>query len=155
MASQDDTVNLDYDEQNDVLYASRGSSQPALSYEIVKDIWLDYVPPDRTVVGMTILNFSNQFAVSERTELLNVAEAIVKDLLRQYPSVPLDERVPEDQMSSIYAPYIWISISTVFDARPNSDTQYIGVGPMVESFRIQSSPIPVGVQAHEGDDVIS
>jgi hypothetical protein len=35
---------LDYDARGDVLYASLGDPQPALSYEIETDILLNYIP---------------------------------------------------------------------------------------------------------------
>jgi hypothetical protein len=94
MASQDNTLDLDYDEQNDVLYASLGSPQAALSYEISKDIWLDYIPANRRVLAVTVLNFLEHYPVANRDTVLQEARTIVQDLLQRYPSVPLDpERV--------------------------------------------------------------
>ena len=145
MASQHDPVIFDYDEQNDVLYASRGSPQAVLSYEISKDIWLDYVPPNRTVMGITILSFSQHFPVPEGMPLLIIASAAVQELLQRYSSVPSD----------VQHPYVQISTSTVCDARPDHDTRYVGVTPAIESFRIQSSPVHAGAQGDEGDDAVS
>jgi uncharacterized protein YuzE len=90
MASDDDALDIDYDEPSDVLYASLGPPQAALSYEIVKDIWLDYVPPNRAVVGITVVNFLQHYPVEDRTQLLTVGKAVVQDLLQRYPSVPSD-----------------------------------------------------------------
>jgi hypothetical protein len=91
MASHDDTLDLDYDERNDVLYASLGSPQAVLSYEMSKDVWLDYIPPSRTVVGLTILNFLEHYPVTNRDTLLEIAQTVVRDLLQRYPSVPIDQ----------------------------------------------------------------
>ena len=35
---------LDYDDEVDVLYASRGAPQPAASLEVIDDVLLRYVP---------------------------------------------------------------------------------------------------------------
>jgi uncharacterized protein YuzE len=52
---------LDYDQEGDVLYASLGPPQPAISDEVDDDILLRYCPPHRQVVGITILNFRRHF----------------------------------------------------------------------------------------------
>jgi hypothetical protein len=91
MASQDITLDLDYDEQNDVLYASLGSPQAALSYEVSKDVWLDYIPPNLTVLGITILNFLKHYPVTNKTTVFETAQTVVQDLLQRYPSVPIHQ----------------------------------------------------------------
>jgi hypothetical protein len=80
---------LDYDERGDVLYASRGDPEPALSYEIETDILLNYVPADSHVIGMTLLNFLKHFPRRDSTSILSHAAAIVEELFRKYPLVPL------------------------------------------------------------------
>jgi hypothetical protein len=49
MASTDRPIEIDYDPRADVLYASLGASQPALSYEVAEDVLLRYVPLEREV----------------------------------------------------------------------------------------------------------
>lgn len=90
MASNDNSLDFDYDEQNDVLYVSIGSPQAALSYEIRKDIWLDYIPPNKTVVGVTVLDFSKHYPVTHKDEWREKVQIVVQDLLQKYPSVPVD-----------------------------------------------------------------
>ena len=79
---------LDYDARGDVLYASRGDPQPALSYEIDTDILLNYVPPDLHVVGITVLNFLKHFPRCDSIPVQSHAAAIVEELFRKYPLVP-------------------------------------------------------------------
>jgi uncharacterized protein YuzE len=141
MASQDDTLDLDYDEQNDILYASLGSPQAALSHEIVKDIWLDYVPPHRAVVGMTILSFSQHFAIPDKTQLLVVAKTAVQDLLRRYPSVPSGEEVQQVQMAVAENPYVQTFTSATYGTRFDRTTMYVGPAPLMKSPDIQSSQV--------------
>jgi hypothetical protein len=155
MASLNNDLDLSYDERNDVLYASQGSPQTALSFEIAKDIWLDYIPPSRAVVGITILNFSKYYSVLDKTQLLTVAKPVVQGLLQRFSSVPADKEMPTAQMASIQDFYAKISISTVYDAESSKDTHYFGMTPALQSLDIQSSPVHAGAPTHEGDDVIS
>jgi hypothetical protein len=80
---------FDYDVRGDVLYASRGDPQPAISYEIETDILLNYVAPNLHVVGITVLNFLKHFPRQDRTPVRSHAAAIVEELFRKYPLVPL------------------------------------------------------------------
>lgn len=103
MASSDRLLELNYDERGDVLYASLGAPQAALSYEIMEDVLLRYVPPNREVIGMTILNFSEHYPVPEEASLLSMAKSVVEELLRRYPLVPEpmeeDKDMPDEQES--------------------------------------------------------
>jgi hypothetical protein len=144
MASQDNTINLDYDEQNDVLYASRGSPQAALSYEVSKDIWLDYIPPNRAVVGITLLAFSVHYHVEDKEHLLDVARTVITKLLQQYPLIPAHQG-----LSVVYVQnyYVQIATSTINDAVPNEFTRYVGSSSLIHGLRIESSPIREGAHA--------
>jgi hypothetical protein len=144
MASPDDALDLSYDERGDVLYASLGPTQAALSYEVMKDIWLDYVPPNRAVVGITVLNFLQHYPVAERTDLLTQARAVVQELLQTYPVVPSDERleaspvvgastnVPQPTVRITAEPWLQIS-TTVTTAAAGIFTQ-----PLTRSFGVVS-----------------
>jgi hypothetical protein len=79
---------IDYDARGDVLYASLGDPQPALSCEIETDILLNYVPPNPQVVGITVLNFLKHFPPRDVTAMHNHAIAVVEELYRKYPLVP-------------------------------------------------------------------
>lgn len=83
-------LQLDYDARGDVLYASLGAPQPAVSYEIDEDIYLRHVPPSHDVVGITILNFLQHFPLEDRAPLQQHAARIVHELLQKYRSVPAD-----------------------------------------------------------------
>jgi uncharacterized protein YuzE len=88
MASTDRPIEIDYDARGDVLYASLGAPEPALSDEIHEDVLLRYVPPRREVVGITIMNFSRHYPIPEGKEVLSHAEDVIKNLLQRYPHVP-------------------------------------------------------------------
>jgi hypothetical protein len=79
----------DYDARGDVLYASIGDPQPALSYEIETDILLNYVPPNPRVGGIAVLNFLKHFPRRESTPVQSHAAARVDELFSKYPLVPL------------------------------------------------------------------
>jgi hypothetical protein len=79
---------LDYDARGDVLYASLGDPQLALSYEIDTDILPNYVPPNLHVVGITVLNFLKHFPRRDSIPVQSHAAAIVEQLFRKYPLVP-------------------------------------------------------------------
>ena len=85
MASKNDMLDVDYDEENDVIYASLGPPQAALSYEISKDVWLDYIPPNRTVVGITVLNFLKHYPVTNKTALLEWHKLLCKTCCKGIP----------------------------------------------------------------------
>lgn len=144
MASIDDTLELDYDERNDVMYASLGPPQAALSYEIMEDVLLRYVPPNRTVVGITIIDFSAHYPVEDRAQLLTAAKTVVQDLLRRFPSVPLDEKTQEPQTANTENRYVQVFTSAAYGTGPAQSTIYVGVAPLVQSPRIQSSQVPAG-----------
>jgi hypothetical protein len=74
-------LTLDYDEVADVLYASVGSPQPAVTDEVEEDIGLRYCPPSPAVVGITILNFRRHFPHQDPA-------VIIQRLLQKYPVVP-------------------------------------------------------------------
>jgi hypothetical protein len=82
-------LQLQYDERGDVLYASIGAPQPALSIEVKPDVLLRYVPPGDEVVGVTMLNFLKHFPLPPQTPLLAHATAVVEQLLQHYPKVPM------------------------------------------------------------------
>lgn len=140
MAS-DDTLDLDYDEQNDVLYASLGSPQPAVSYEISKDIWLDYIPPNRAVVGITILSFSRHYAIQDMTQLLVVAKSVVENLLHRYPSVPSGAGRQEVTTAVAENPYVQTFTSATYGAALERGTMYVGPSPLIKSPHIQLSQV--------------
>jgi uncharacterized protein YuzE len=72
---------IDYDEVNDVLYASLGDPRPAITDEVEDDIGLRYCPPNPQVVGITIVNFRRHFPRGKAMD-------IIQRLLRRYPTVP-------------------------------------------------------------------
>ena len=72
---------LDYDQEADVLYASLGTPQHAVSDEVEDDTLLRYCPPSRDVVGITIVNFRRHFPHESPVD-------VIHDVLRQYPVVP-------------------------------------------------------------------
>jgi uncharacterized protein YuzE len=80
---------LDYDARGDVLYASLGAPQPALSYEIEPDVLLNYVPPHPQVVGITVLNCLRHFPRRDMTPIDSHAATVVEEVYRKYPRVPL------------------------------------------------------------------
>jgi uncharacterized protein YuzE len=145
MASYDDLIELEYDERGDVLYSSEGAPRAALSHEITEDILLRYTPPNREVVGITILNFLQHFPLENRKSLLSHAKAIVKDLFQRYRYVPLligDEESPmfgdgDPSHGPIeYAgplPWLQISITTIDDASSDQGTVYPSSFPLIES----------------------
>jgi uncharacterized protein YuzE len=79
--SSPSTLVLDYDQEADVLYASLGLTQHAVTDEVEDDILLRYCPPSRDVVGITIMNFRRHFPHEAPVD-------VVHGLLRQYPIVP-------------------------------------------------------------------
>ena len=70
-----------YDAQGDVLYASFGAPQPAITDEVEDDVWLRYCPPQPQVVGITILNFRQHFPSQEPAY-------VVQQVFEKYPIVP-------------------------------------------------------------------
>ena len=88
MASPDDILELDYDAENDVLYASLRTPQAALSHELMEDVFLRYIPPSPEVVGITIINFLRHYPLQDTALVLSAARTVVEDLLEKYPSVP-------------------------------------------------------------------
>jgi hypothetical protein len=80
---------LDYDDEVDVLYASRGAPQPAASLEVLDDVLLRYVPPPPEVVGITIVNFLKHFPNLKAKPFQMHATAVLEELFRKYPSVPM------------------------------------------------------------------
>jgi uncharacterized protein YuzE len=72
---------LDYDREGDVLYASLGPPQYAVTDEVDEDILLRYCPPSRDVVGITLVNFRRHFPPEAPVD-------VIHGLLRQYPRVP-------------------------------------------------------------------
>lgn len=139
MASKDNILDLDYDEQNDVLYASLGSPQAALSYEISKDVWLEYIPPHRTVIGIMILNFLKHYPVTNRDTLLEMARTIVHDLLQKYPSVPLDQERVTIRMSP--TPWLLSFSTTTAGTYAIPLTKVIGFTSYAETLRIQGNRV--------------
>jgi uncharacterized protein YuzE len=91
MAATDRPIKIDYDPRADVLYASIGDPQPALSYELSEDVLLRYVPPRREVVGITIMNFSRQYPLEGGQEFLSSAKAVIQNLLQRYPRLPFEQ----------------------------------------------------------------
>jgi hypothetical protein len=80
---------LDYDDEVDVLYASRGAPQPAASLEVIDDVLLRYVPSHPAVVGITIVNFLKHFPNLKAKPFQMHATAVLEELFRKYPSVPM------------------------------------------------------------------
>jgi uncharacterized protein YuzE len=81
-------LQLHYDEEADVLYASVNQPRCAVSFEVDTDILLRYIPPDPTTIGVTILGFLEHFPRTTEMPLLDHARAVVHRLLAQYPEVP-------------------------------------------------------------------
>jgi hypothetical protein len=79
----------DYDDEVDVLYASRGAPQPAASLEVIDDVLLRYVPPHPEVVGITIVNFLKHFPNVKAEPFQAHATAVLEELFRKYPAVPI------------------------------------------------------------------
>jgi len=80
---------LDYDDEVDVLYASRGAPQPAASLEVINDVLLRYVPPHTEVVGITIVDFLKHFPNVKTKPFQAHATAVLEELFRKYPAVPM------------------------------------------------------------------
>jgi hypothetical protein len=158
MASPDDILELDYDAENDVLYASLSTPQAALSHELIEDVLLRYIPPSPEVVGITIINFLQHYPLQDTAQVLSAARAVVEDLLEKYPSVPLEQRegdmpIPGDPRRSFtltthIEPVPWLQFSTSAAAGTYAVplTQSIGLVSLFESPRIQP------VQAKVKDD---
>ena len=89
MASRNECLTLQYDAESDVLYASLGAPQAALSYEVAEDVLLRYVPPSRRVVGVTVIDFTRHYSVQEGGSVDERARAIIEDLLSKFPDVPV------------------------------------------------------------------
>jgi uncharacterized protein YuzE len=123
MASQDEVLNLDYDTDNDVLYASLGPPQAALSYEIVKDVWLDYVPPNPSVVGITVMNFLRHYPLEDPTRVCSEGKVVVKNLLQRYPSVPSDEELHTMSAQTCYVQSVTIAVQATTHSKM---TLYVG-----------------------------
>jgi len=81
-------LQLHYDEEGDVLYASVDRPRRALSFEVDTDILLRYTPPDPTTIGVTILGFLEHFPLSIDMPLLDHARLVVDRILTQHPEVP-------------------------------------------------------------------
>jgi hypothetical protein len=154
MATCEEHIDINYDEQNDVLYASVGVPQAALSYEMTKDIWLDYVPPNHTVVGITVLNFLQHYPIAERSQLWTTAKAVVEELLRTYPTVPSVEAkesptpseevpAPEPMIRMTPAPWLQICTSAAVGVWMTPPTQSVGLVALFEIPRIHWSQSPV------------
>jgi uncharacterized protein YuzE len=88
MASINESLTLQYDAEGDVLYASLGPPQAAVSYEVSADVLLRYVPPSRRVVGITIIDFTRHYTVAEGNSVEDRARAIIEALLAQFPELP-------------------------------------------------------------------
>lgn len=142
-----------YDESNDVLYMSVGAPQATLSYEITKDIWLDYIPPSHAVVGVTVLNFSRHYPNRDRLPLLTMARAVVKEILQIYPTVPSlkgEENSMRDkdltttpEISMAPSPWLQVYVSAAAGTYTAPLTQCIGLVSLFETPQIRWSQIPV------------
>jgi uncharacterized protein YuzE len=154
MATFDEGIDVNYDERGDILYASAGPPQSALSYEITKDIWLDYVPPNQVVVGITVLNFLQHYPIADRLDLLTTAKAVVKELLQTYPTVPSfareedsmpgdDLTTPKPKISMAPSPWLQIYTSAAVGTHTGSLTLSIGLVSLFETPRIRWSQIPI------------
>ena len=144
MASQDDILNMDYDTDSDVLYASLGPPQASLSYEIAKDIWLDYVPPNRAVIGITVINFLRHYPIEDRMQILSAGSAVVKNLLQRYPSVPSDEELQTITAQTSYVQSITVAVQSTTSSKM---TLYVGGVTLIQNPHIQSSPLAQGAPA--------
>jgi hypothetical protein len=154
MATFDEPIDVHYDESNDILYGSRGVPQAALSYEISKDIWLDHVPPNQAVVGVTVLNFLQHYPIEDKSRLIAIAKSVVEELLRTYPNVPLlegdetpipNEEIPlsEPTIHITAAPWLQIYTSAAAGTCITPPSQSIGLVSLFEIPRIDWSQIPV------------
>jgi hypothetical protein len=136
MASLDETLELDYDAANDVLYASLGAPQAALSYEMIEDILFRYIPPSPEVVGITIINFLEHYSMHDKAKLPMSAKPIVQDLLQKYSHVPLDE-----VLTIHITPNDWLlpSSSLAAGAHPEGATKYLSHPALYKSLDVQWS----------------
>jgi hypothetical protein len=82
-------LDLDYDEEGDVLYASIGAPKPAAGIEVVPDVVIRYIPLSYEVVGLTALNFLEHFPLPSHTSLPEHMRAVAMRLLQQYQKVPV------------------------------------------------------------------
>lgn len=80
---------IDYDKESDVLYASLGTPQRALSWEIAPDVLLRYVPPCPDIIGMTIIHCLRHFPCPAQVPLDVHLSAVIHVLWREHPKVPL------------------------------------------------------------------
>ena len=88
MASSNEHLALQYDAESDVLYASLGAPQAALSYEVTEDVLLRYVPPSRRIVGVTIIDFTRHYSKEGGGSVDERARMVIEGLLAKFPEVP-------------------------------------------------------------------
>ena len=83
-------LQLDYDAQGDVLYATFGPLEPAVSFQIHEhvDVFLRYVPPSRRVVGIFILDFLRNFPNRADVEFRSHVRQVVTEFWQKYPKIP-------------------------------------------------------------------
>jgi uncharacterized protein YuzE len=160
MALTNDCLTLQYDAESDVLYASLGLPEAALSYEVAEDVLLRYVPPSRRVVGITIIDFTRHYAVEEGGSLDERARAIIGELLAQFPEVPAflegENILPPEQGPLINPPLGLVSSPWVvevtsqatgdFRGERSQHTLYIGFSTAIASPRFD-----VGVSGRQED----
>jgi len=58
-------IEYNYDKEADVMYLSLGRPQSAFTLKIAEDFILRLHPKTREVVGITIIDFSQHFSLSE------------------------------------------------------------------------------------------
>jgi uncharacterized protein YuzE len=81
-------LQLNYDEDADVLYASIDTPQPAITIAIEPDVLLRYIALGDALVGVTLINFQAHFPCPPEQNITDHAATIVRDLLRKYRVVP-------------------------------------------------------------------
>jgi hypothetical protein len=99
------------------------------------------------VVGITVVNFLAHYPVKDRQQMLTAAQVVVRDLLRQYPSVPFNEEAQATAIISEAHPYVQGLTITTLHNTSSKTTLYIGMLALVQSPDIQSSPIAQGASA--------
>ncbi len=55
-----------YDKETDVLYASIGEPQEAIAQKIADEVFAQFNPVNKEIVGFTISNFAKQFVKSNK-----------------------------------------------------------------------------------------
>ncbi len=82
------TVNIDYDVDEDILFVTFGERQSATGYEVSDQILLRLKPGTSKPAGLTLFNFARHIAVPEGIEVGEVGNvagaALASDVVRRF-----------------------------------------------------------------------